>query len=95
MNTVKGTLKHGLKLGESLLKNFEMRESTTADMFAAEAIAGVDTPLQFNGAMMSIQLVRVDDYEGPFTIEMIASLRKTDYSILRDAQMRLDKLGEA
>lgn len=94
MNT-KGTLKHGLKLGDKTLKHFEMCESSTGDMFAAEAIAGVDTPLKFNGALMTRQLVRIDDYTGPFTIEMIASLSKTDYSILRAAQMELDKLGEA
>lgn len=95
MTTIKRELKHGLKLGEKTLKKFEMRESNTNDMFAAEAIAGVDTPLKFNGAMMCQQLVRIDDYEGPFMIEMIASLSKTDYSILRAAQMELDRLGEA
>ena len=95
MNTLKGTLKHGLKLGDRVLKNFEMRESTTADMFAAEAIAGVDTPLKFNGALMCQQLVRVDDFEGPFEIEMIAKLKPVDYSILRNAQLEVDRLGEA
>ena len=93
--TVKGTLKHGLKIGETPLKRFEMRESTTADMFAAEAIAGVDTPLKFNGALMCQQLLSVDDYKGPFVIEMIAALSKADYAILRAAQMELDRLGEA
>lgn len=93
--TLKGTLKHGLKMGEACLKRFEMRESTTADMFAAEAIAGVDTPLKFNGALMCQQLVSLDDYTGPFVIEMIASLSKADYAILRKTQMELDQLGEA
>ena len=95
MRTVKGTLKHGMKLGERTLKNFELREASTADLFAAESEAGVDTPLKFNGAMMVRQLVRIDDYEGPFTLGLIASLKTADYSILRAAQMEMDRLGES
>lgn len=95
MQTVKGTLKHGLKLGEQTLKAFELRAASTADMFAAEAIAGVDTPLKFNGALMTVQLVRIDDYTGPFTIEMIGKLKTADYAILRAAQLEVDRLGEA
>lgn len=95
MNTVKGTLKHGLKIGDEVLKDFELREAATADMFAAEAVAGVDTPLKFNGALMCEQMVRFGDIDGPISIEMIGKLKPADYSILRAAQMELDLLGEA
>lgn len=93
--TVKGTLKHGLKHGDAVHKDFELREATTGDMFDAEQDAPPDTPLAFNGALMCRQLIRIGTFEGPFTLGIIRKLKAVDYGILRAAQMEADKLGEA
>lgn len=95
METVKGTLVHGMKLDEAVQKDFEMREATVEDMLDAEMEAGVDTPLNFNAQMMVRQLVRVGSYKGPFTLGMLKKLKPVDYRKLRAAQMELDKMGEA
>jgi phage FluMu protein gp41 len=93
--TAKGTLKHGLKVGKDKpVHEFEMKPvATVKDMFDAEMDAGVDTPLTFNGALMARQLVRIDDYTGPFTLSLIGTLTPADYSILRTAQMELNDAG--
>jgi phage FluMu protein gp41 len=93
--TAQGKLKHGLKVGEEKrVHDFEMKPMATAqEMFDAEMDAGVDTPLAFNAALMARQLVRIGDYEGPFTLSLIGTLSPADYSILRTAQMELSDAG--
>ena len=94
MKTTKGKLKHGLKIGDKLHKDFEMREATAGDMFEAEKDAGVETPLAFSGAMMAYQLDKVGDFEGPITFAMIGKLSPADYNILREAQLGLESEGK-
>lgn len=89
-----GTLKYGLKIGDEKHTEFEMREAVTADMFAAEDLAPATKPLQYNGALMTLQLQRIGTFEGPFTLDMIGRLKSTDYAILRMTQMELEKSGE-
>lgn len=93
--TARGKLKHGMKVGkDEPVREFEMKPVATAkEMFDAEMEAGVDTPLQFNGALMARQLVRIGDYNGPFTLGLIGTLSPTDYAILRTAQMELNDAG--
>lgn len=94
MKTVKGTLKHGLKIGDAVHKDFELREATTADLFEAEDIASPETPLKFNGALIALTLVRVGTFEGPFTLSMIRGLKQADYALLRNKLGEADQLGE-
>lgn len=90
-----GPLKHGMMIGGVLEKDFQMREPETGDLFDAEADAGVHLPLSFNAQLMLRQLMRVGEFSGPFTLNMIRSLKPADFRILRAAQMELDALGEA
>lgn len=95
MENLKGTLKHGLKIGEQVHKDFELRELTTQDMFDAEQLADSSKPLTFNAALLCKQLVRIGTFTGPFTIAMIGRLKPADYAILQGKQTEADKLGEA
>ncbi|WP_028008683.1 phage tail assembly protein [Solimonas flava] len=93
--TVKGTLKHGLKIGDVVHKEFELREATTGDMFDAEAEVTPNQPLGFSGALICRQLVRIGTFEGPFVLGMLRKMKPTDFALLRAAQLEAEKLGEA
>lgn len=95
MQTIKGTFTHGLKVDESMQKEYELREATVEDMLDAEMEAGVDTPLNFSAQMLVRQLVSIGTFNGPFTIGMIKKLKPMDFRKLRTTQMELDALGEA
>lgn len=89
-----GALKIGMAVEGEIQKSFEMREATVEDLLDAEVESSVATPLNFNAQLMIRQLVRVGDFTGPFTINMIKRLKPADFRILRAAQMELDALGE-
>ncbi|WP_293392942.1 phage tail assembly protein [Nevskia sp.] len=95
MQTIKGKLKKGLKIGDKLHFNFELREPSNADVFDAEDEHGIETPLKFNTAVVARILVRIDDYTGPFTFSMIRGLSRFDLKTLTDAMREAEKLGEA
>lgn len=89
-----GQLRYGLRLGGSELKEFEMVESTMPDIFAAEEVADPSRPITFAAALICRQLRRVGDYDGPFSMAFLSKLKKTDFNILRLAQLELEKQGE-
>jgi phage FluMu protein gp41 len=91
----KGSLKHGLKIGDDVHREFEMQESITGDFFAAENEVSPEKTLTFSAALIARQLVRVGSYTGPFTHGMLGTLRTADFNTLRQAQTELDVLGEA
>lgn len=105
MQNVTGKFKHGMKIGEVLHTDFEMREADTEDMMEAEMEAarvggGAHTPIIFNAQMMLRQLVKVTtadgaEFAGPFTTNMLKKLKTADYRALRAKQAELDELGEA
>ncbi len=82
----------------------EMRLGTVTDLFAAEnELAknglGTHTPLQFNGEMMLLQLVKVfndqgSEFNGPFTKNMLLTWGISNYNVLRNQQLILEALGE-
>jgi phage FluMu protein gp41 len=90
-----GTLKRGLKVGDTVHKEFELREGTTADYFAAEA-SGADSSrsITFQAALVAQQLVRIGTFEGPFTVRMLGNLHPQDMQMLTDARTRLEAEGE-
>lgn len=92
--TKSGTLQHGLKVGDQVHKEFEMREALAGDFFAAEADAIADKPMSYRGALIARQLVRVGTFEGPFTMGMLGRLKGSDFAILLQAQRALDEAGE-
>lgn len=89
-----GTLKRGLKVGETIHKDFELREATAGDVFAAEAEADPSRPTTFRSALAAQQLVRIGAFEGPFTLTVLAKLTGRDLSRILDAQLALDIQGE-
>ncbi|KIO49594.1 phage tail assembly protein [Nitrosospira sp. NpAV] len=105
MQTTTGKFKHGLKIGDEVYTDFEMREITVQDMTDAEVAAtrqggGMHTPMTFNAHAMVRQLQSVSNqnggiYQGPFTFAMLQRLKPADYWELRGAQQELDELGEA
>lgn len=93
-NTVTDKLKHGLKVGETVHREFVMREALAEDLFEAEKLVATDNALAFQAALMCRQLERIGSFSGPFTVEMIGKLSQGDYTRLRKAQVRLEVLGE-
>jgi phage FluMu protein gp41 len=90
-NTVTGTFKDGISFNGKKLKHFELRQlATVGEMFDAELESGgPQYQLNFAGAMAARQLVKVDDFTGPFSFEQIRNLSPRDFGILREAQGKL------
>lgn len=95
MSSKTGVLKHGLKVGTEVHKSFEIREASAGDLFAAETVAGVDRPIAFAAALLCQQLQSIGTFTGPFTIELIGKLKRSDLNILQEARLALDDEGEA
>lgn len=89
-----GMLKTGLKVGEEVHKEFELRAPNTGDLIDAEADCDVGRPLGFSAALIARQLVRIGTYKGPFMDGIIRKLDTRDFSILSEAQRALDSQGE-
>lgn len=93
--TIKRTFKFGLDLAGKLHKDFEIREASLADMLDAEKRAPTSSPMNFNAELALLQIVKIGDFEGLVTMNMLSKLRPADWWILRDAQEELGALGEA
>lgn len=94
-STTTGTLKRGLKVGDQVHKDFELRECTAGDYFAAEASSDSSKPITFQASLVAQQLVRVGTFEGPFTLSMLSKLHPSDVQILIKARQELEAQGEA
>lgn len=96
--TRKGTLKYGLKVGDQVHKEFELRQATTGDYFDAEAVVGPQVAtgggIRMQAALITQQLVRIGKFEGPFTLELIGKLAPADFSALSAAREELELSGE-
>lgn len=90
-----GTLKRGLKIGDVVHKEFELRQCTSADYFAAEKNAEAGKDITFRAALCAQQLVRIGDFKGPFTLAMLGTLSPGDMSRLSTAREELEIEGEA
>jgi phage FluMu protein gp41 len=105
MQSATGKFVRGMQIGGVTYTGFEMREADTGDMMDAELEAakqggGVETPIIFNAQMMLRQLVKVtsddgQEFNGPFTTNMLKKLKPIDYRALRNKQVEIDALGEA
>ncbi|WP_424682915.1 phage tail assembly protein [Frateuria sp. YIM B11624] len=95
MSTIKNTLKHGLKVGEATYKDYEIREATTADLFAAEEHAPVSKRLTFKAAMLGQQLVRLGELSGPIDLKVLGKLHPADFDQLCEDMDKADKQGNA
>lgn len=94
METIKGTLKHGMKMGDSVHKDFEIREALVEDMVEAEKEIPPTDLHAFNVQMLCRVVVRVGSFNGPFTPAMFAKLKRPDYNALVHAMLKADSLGE-
>lgn len=94
MPNVKGTLKHGLQIGETLHKDYELRERTTRDMFAAEEAAPASKNFTYSAALAGRQLVRLGELSGPFDLEFMAKLHPEDVVDLIEKAGRPSELGK-
>ncbi len=90
-----GTLKHGLKIGDQVHKEFEIRAGNSADYFAAEAIVESSKSISFRAALTAQQLVRIGTFAGPFTLKTLGVLKPSDLNTLLDARDALEAEGEA
>lgn len=91
---VLGPLRHGFTIGGVLHKDFQMRSVVVDDLLDAELETDVTKPLNFSAALLARQLVKVGNFEGPFTVGMIRRLKPIDWRLLRAAQSEVDELGE-
>lgn len=89
-----GSLPVGLSISGVLQRDFVMREALVEDLLDAEMEADVSRPLNFNAQLLVRQLVKVGNFEGPFTVGMIRRLKPADWRVLRAAQSEIDALGE-
>ena len=97
--TTSGQFPHGLTIAGVTYTRFDMREALLADMIDAEAESGGPAAaIHYNAQLAVRQLTRVtsaegQEYKGPFTVGMVK--KRGDFLALRQAQLELDKLGNA
>lgn len=90
-----GKIPGGIELLGKRHFDFVMREALTGDLLDAELDADLTKVLHFNAELMVRQLVSVGDFTGPFTVNMLRSIKPASWRILRTAQGVLDAMGEA
>lgn len=74
--------------------DFELRQMTTGDMLDAELEVSSVAQMNFKGQLALRQLVRIGDFEGPFTRKMLLSLKPVDFHTLLDGLSKVALLGE-
>lgn len=84
----------GLTIEGVKQKEFELREATTEDLFAAEKDVPAHNVLAFDAQMVCLQLVRIGSYTGPFTLEILGKLKTYDFALLREKTLELETLGK-
>jgi phage FluMu protein gp41 len=94
METVKGTFPIGMKLGETVHADFEVREALVEDMVEAEKDVPPTDLHAFNVQMLCRVVTRVGSFSGPFTPVMFRRLKRPDYHALVQAMMKADDLGK-
>lgn len=92
--TTTGTLKHGLAIGDTVHKEFELRQCTGADYFAAEDHADSSKQVTYNAALVAQQLVRIGTFTGPFTLGMLGKMHPGDLMAMTTARAKLEVQGE-
>lgn len=88
-----GTLKFGLKIGETLYKDFTLREPVMADYMDAEDEAPSDKQFAFDLALLA-QLTEIKGFDGVLTVALLGRLKPADFAILRRALREMSEAGE-
>lgn len=95
--TTTGSFPRGIEVAGVVYTKFTMREALLDDLIDAAAEAGgTENGLAFYAELAARQLTEISSadgqlYSGPFVRSMIKA--KADFLALRDAQMRLDQMG--
>jgi len=105
MAEIEFQLIHGLVIGEenTAMKDCVLREVTTKDLIesqeAAEKLANTEdgpqwvaSPTVMNNETLRRQIVRIGNYQGPFSIDDLKRLHKVDYDLIN---ARADELETA
>lgn len=94
MVTLKGTLVHGLKLGDHQLQDFVIRAATTADMVRAEIACPMDRKFGYRLALAGQQLVSLGTLQGPIDFERMQELDTSDIDGLLAKQSEVEELSK-
>ena len=100
------TLIHGLRVGESVLREAELRELTAGDILDAQdsaeklvqTAAGpqlVASPARVGVELLRRQIVRIGDVAGPVSLGEIRKLHPDDLELLQRAAAQLDAAAAA
>ena len=103
MSNVTFTLKHGLKLGDDLLKEVTLREVRTGDLIEAQEeseklVYGpnggefVPSPALMNMHVLRRQIVSIDNFTATLTPAMFKQLHPDDFAMI---QQQADLLEQA
>lgn len=87
-------LRKGLKIGDTVHKEIEIRESDLNDLMVAEEEASPVNPIAFRAAIVAQTLIRIGSYKGPFTIGMLKPLKSIDWNKIAEGLRELENLGE-
>jgi phage FluMu protein gp41 len=92
--TVTGILKHGIKIGDTVHREFVVRDLSVEDMVESEKEASAHQVHAFNVQQLCRALVQIGDFKGPFVPTHIHRLKKGDYFKLLGAMNEADEMGE-
>lgn len=92
--TVTDKFVFGMKIGEHVHTDFEVREPFVQDMVEAEKEVPPTDLHAFNVQMLCQVTVRVGTFSGPFTPAMFMRLKRPDYNVMVRAIMEADRLGK-
>lgn len=93
--SAKGSLTRGLRVGDAVHKEFEIRAATTGDLLDAETDAPVDHRLAFRAALLARQVVKLGTLSGPLDFKLLRGLHPADFDELSRAQQQADEEGNA
>lgn len=89
-----GQLKHGLKVGDAVQKEFEIRPMTTGDLYDAEDMAPPDKSIKFAHSLLCCQLVRIGTFNGPFTLDVMRKIKPSDIGLMQEVRLAMAEEGE-
>ena len=87
-------LSRGLEVGGKKQMTIELSEPTLGDMLKAERAAPMTIPMNYRTALLANNVVKIGDYEGIPTLEIIERLKNKDYYRLIDALNEYETEGE-
>lgn len=92
--TIVSAFAFGMNIGETVHRDFEIREPLVQDMVEAEKEVPPTDLHAFNVQLLCQVTVRVGTFTGPFSPAMFMRLKRHDYNAMVQAMMEADKLGK-